>query len=72
MHREAQPTNPPRADYRLTALGHVVAERLLALINLVEVRMPEVLTAQERYDGTRATSGETPAGRGVAAGRGGR
>ena len=30
VHREAQPTNPPRVDYELTPLGHEVAERLLA------------------------------------------
>ncbi|MFD5427476.1 winged helix-turn-helix transcriptional regulator [Streptomyces sp. NPDC127084] len=53
VHREAQPTNPPRVDYELTPLGRQVAERLMALIELVESRMPEVLTARERYDETR-------------------
>ncbi|MFI1400984.1 winged helix-turn-helix transcriptional regulator [Streptomyces sp. NPDC020681] len=53
VHREAQPTNPPRVDYELTPLGHAVAERLLGLIRLVEGRMPEVLAARERYDETR-------------------
>ncbi|MFF2963029.1 winged helix-turn-helix transcriptional regulator [Streptomyces sp. NPDC057963] len=51
VHREAQPTNPPRVDYELTPLGRQVAERLLALIGLVEGRMPEVLRARDRYDG---------------------
>ncbi len=64
VHREAQPVNPPRVDYRLTPLGHAVAQRLLALIGLVEERMPEVLTAREAYDGRRGESAETPAGRG--------
>ncbi|MBL1101212.1 winged helix-turn-helix transcriptional regulator [Streptomyces coffeae] len=64
VHRDAQPTNPPRVDYRLTPLGSAVATRLLALINLVEERMPEVLEAQAVYDGTRADSGRTAAGRG--------
>jgi DNA-binding HxlR family transcriptional regulator len=50
VHREAQPTNPPRVDYSLTPLGADTAERLLALIELVEGRMPEVLAAQQRYD----------------------
>ncbi|ATL85769.1 helix-turn-helix transcriptional regulator [Streptomyces samsunensis] len=76
VHREAQPTNPPRVDYRLTPLGSAVAERLLALIYLVEDRMPEVLTAQERYDTGRAGSGGAAAardaGRTAVAGRGGR
>ncbi|MFB6711942.1 MULTISPECIES: winged helix-turn-helix transcriptional regulator [unclassified Streptomyces] len=50
VHREAQPTNPPRVDYALTPLGRQVAERLLGLIQLVEGRMPEVLRARDRYD----------------------
>ncbi|MFF4504028.1 winged helix-turn-helix transcriptional regulator [Streptomyces sp. NPDC001401] len=53
VHREAQPTNPPRVDYELTPLGHEVAERLLGLVHLVEGRMDDVLAARERYDGTR-------------------
>jgi len=64
VHREAQPVNPPRVDYRLTPLGLAVAERLLALIGLVEARMPEVLTAREAYDGRHTESAEAPAGRG--------
>ncbi len=50
VDREAQPTNPPRVDYRLTPLGRDVAERLLSLIELVESRMPEVLAARASYD----------------------
>ena len=53
VHREAQPTNPPRVDYELTPLGREVAERLLALIHFVEGRMGDVLAARERYDETR-------------------
>lgn len=63
VHREAQPVNPPRVDYRLTPLGSAVAERLLALISLVEGRMPEVLGARERYDGRRGKRAD-PTGRG--------
>ncbi|MFD7404705.1 winged helix-turn-helix transcriptional regulator [Streptomyces sp. NPDC059866] len=54
VHREAQPTNPPRVDYELTPLGHEVAERLLALIHYVEGRMDDVLAARGRYDEERA------------------
>lgn len=54
VHREAQPTNPPRVDYELTLLGRQVAERLLGLIELVESRMSEVLAARERYDEAHA------------------
>ncbi|MDQ0774209.1 winged helix-turn-helix transcriptional regulator [Streptomyces aurantiacus] len=53
VHREAQPTNPPRVDYELTPLGHEVAGRLLALIHFLEGRMDEVLGARERYDTAR-------------------
>ncbi|MHC3471867.1 winged helix-turn-helix transcriptional regulator [Streptomyces sp. 7R007] len=53
VHREAQPTNPPRVDYELTPLGRQVAERLLGLIRLLEGRMDDVLAARERYDATR-------------------
>ena len=53
VHREAQPTNPPRVDYELTPLGREVAQRLLALIQVLEGGMDDVLAARERYDETR-------------------
>ncbi|MFB8777099.1 winged helix-turn-helix transcriptional regulator [Streptomyces broussonetiae] len=53
VHREAQPTNPPRVDYELTPLGREVAERLVGLIEFVEGRMGDVLGARARYDETR-------------------
>ncbi|MEU7059633.1 helix-turn-helix domain-containing protein [Streptomyces sp. NPDC046197] len=55
VHRDAQPTNPPRVDYELTPLGREVAERLLALIHCVEGRMDEVLTAREEYDARQSS-----------------
>ena len=55
VHRDAQPTNPPRVDYELTPLGRGVAERLLTLIHFVEGQMDDVLEARQRYDGTRGT-----------------
>lgn len=54
VHREAQPTNPPRVDYELTPLGREVAERLLALIHCVEGRMDDILSARRGYDEARA------------------
>ncbi|MEV0574442.1 MULTISPECIES: winged helix-turn-helix transcriptional regulator [unclassified Streptomyces] len=57
VHREAQPTNPPRVDYELTPLGRQVAEQLLGLIHLVEGRMSEVLVARGRYDESHAVRG---------------
>ncbi|MER5752906.1 helix-turn-helix domain-containing protein [Streptomyces sp. NPDC002088] len=53
VHRDAQPTNPPRVDYELTPLGREVAQRLLALIQVLEGGMDDVLAARERYDETR-------------------
>ncbi|TWG05944.1 winged helix-turn-helix transcriptional regulator [Streptomyces brevispora] len=54
VHREAQPTNPPRVDYELTPLGRQVAGQLIGLIQLVEDRMAEVMVARERYDEAHA------------------
>ncbi|MFF6990289.1 MULTISPECIES: winged helix-turn-helix transcriptional regulator [unclassified Streptomyces] len=54
VHREAQPTNPPRVDYELTPLGRGVAERLKDLVDFVESRMDDVLAARTRYDETRS------------------
>ncbi|WP_329334270.1 helix-turn-helix transcriptional regulator [Streptomyces sp. NBC_00663] len=53
VHREAQPTNPPRVDYELTPLGQEMAKRLLGLIHFLEGRMDDVLDARQRYDETR-------------------
>jgi DNA-binding HxlR family transcriptional regulator len=53
VHREAQQTNPPHVEYRLTPLGRATAERLLSLIELVERRMPEILAARDSYDAER-------------------
>ncbi|MFF4153812.1 winged helix-turn-helix transcriptional regulator [Streptomyces sp. NPDC001651] len=55
VHRDAQPTNPPRVDYELTPLGRGVAERLISLIQFVEGQMDDVLTARRHYDETRGT-----------------
>ncbi|GGV59204.1 HxlR family transcriptional regulator [Streptomyces longisporoflavus] len=54
VHREAQPTNPPRVDYELTPLGREITDRLMDLIRFVEGRMDGVLEARERYDNLAA------------------
>ncbi|MGW1726196.1 winged helix-turn-helix transcriptional regulator [Streptomyces sp. NPDC002306] len=51
--REAQSTNPPRVDYELTPLGREVAQRLLALIQVLEGGMDDVVAARASYDETR-------------------
>jgi DNA-binding HxlR family transcriptional regulator len=53
--RDAQPTNPPHVEYRLSPLGRAAAERLQALIDLVETRMPDVMASRESYDAARGT-----------------
>ncbi|GAB3576898.1 helix-turn-helix domain-containing protein [Amycolatopsis endophytica] len=50
VHREAEPTIPPRVEYSLTALGAEVAGRLRELIELVEGRVQEVEAARRAYD----------------------
>ncbi|GHE71427.1 HxlR family transcriptional regulator [Streptomyces longispororuber] len=57
VHRDAQPTNPPRVDYRLTPLGQRVAERLLALIACVESAQDAVIEAQRAYDSREGLGG---------------
>ncbi|GAA1696841.1 winged helix-turn-helix transcriptional regulator [Fodinicola feengrottensis] len=54
VDRVAQPVIPPRVDYSLTPLGSEVAEKLFALMDLVESRMPAVLAARDEYDGAKA------------------
>jgi DNA-binding HxlR family transcriptional regulator len=53
VRRAARATNPPYVEYSLTPLGQEATERLRALIELVEGRMPEVLAARARYDAVR-------------------
>jgi DNA-binding HxlR family transcriptional regulator len=48
--REVRPTSPPEVFYRLTSLGEGLAEHLQALVDWIDARTPEVVTAQMRYD----------------------
>ena len=50
VYRDVQATIPPRVEYSLTPLGRKVAEKIVDLIELVEAAVPEVRTAQARYD----------------------
>lgn len=54
VHREAQPTIPPRVEYSLTPSGIEVAARLRDLIEFVEGKVPEVAEARARYDEAKA------------------
>lgn len=53
VRREVQATIPPRVEYSLTPLGAEVAGRLRGLIDLIEGRLPEVLSAQSAYDAAK-------------------
>jgi DNA-binding HxlR family transcriptional regulator len=48
--REARPTIPPHVEYSLTPVGREVAAKLLDLIELIESRMPKVMSARAEYD----------------------
>ena len=54
VHREAQPTIPPKVEYSLTPSGEKAAELLLGLIDFIEGQMPEVTAANARYDEAKA------------------
>jgi DNA-binding HxlR family transcriptional regulator len=55
--RDAQPTIPPRVDYRLTELGHEASARLIPLMDLVA----DMADAQMTSAGTAAaTPGGSP------------
>ena len=53
VHREAQPTIPPKVEYSLTPRGRRTAALLLALIRELEDQMPEVLAANAEYDAAK-------------------
>ncbi|SDC38128.1 transcriptional regulator, HxlR family [Sanguibacter gelidistatuariae] len=53
--RTVRETIPPNVEYSLTPLGTRVADRLLALITVVEESVPEVVEARAAYD-TRGLS----------------
>jgi DNA-binding HxlR family transcriptional regulator len=50
VHREAQPTIPPKVEYSLTERGRKTADMLMDLIECVEAQMPEVMAANAAYD----------------------
>ncbi|GAF48079.1 HxlR family transcriptional regulator [Rhodococcus wratislaviensis] len=54
--REVLEAIPPKVEYSLTPLGAEIGSRLVGLIELVESRMPDVRTAQEKYEAGRGVS----------------
>lgn len=53
--RTVRETIPPNVEYSLTPLGTQVADRLLALITLMEDSVPEVVEARAAYDARAST-----------------
>jgi DNA-binding HxlR family transcriptional regulator len=43
VHRDAQPTIPPRVDYSLTDRGHEIAARILPLMAWIDVNAADIL-----------------------------
>ena len=48
--RAVHSTIPPRVEYDLTPIGLTVTAKLTELVDCLEASMPEILSAQERYD----------------------
>jgi len=47
VERISYPVVPPHVEYRLTSLGKEVGEKVEALADWIEVKLPEILAAQK-------------------------
>lgn len=47
VERISYPVVPPHVEYRLTPLGEEVGEKVEALADWIEVKLPEILAAQK-------------------------
>jgi DNA-binding HxlR family transcriptional regulator len=47
VERISYPVVPPHVEYRLTPLGEEIGERVEALADWIEVKLPEILAAQK-------------------------
>ena len=54
IRRTVTPTNPPRVDYELTALGHSLREPVEALGRWAYEHQSEIKRAQARFDAKQA------------------
>lgn len=48
VERIAYPVVPPHVEYRLTPLGEEIGQKVEALADWIEVKLPEILAAQKR------------------------
>lgn len=51
VQRIAYPVVPPHVEYSLTAMGEDVARLVAALADWIEVNVPQVMAARERFGG---------------------
>ncbi|MGA3310127.1 MAG: helix-turn-helix domain-containing protein [Xanthobacteraceae bacterium] len=63
--RTVFPTDPPRVDYALTALGRDLLNPVSALGAWAIRNQPKIARARERFDGTAATTAKAFAGKPV-------
>ena len=56
IHRKATPTVPVTVEYSITPLGQTLATTVDALRLWAENNIKDVLTAQQRYDGSGAAA----------------
>lgn len=47
VERISYPVVPPHVDYRLTPLGEEIGQKVEALADWIEVKLPEILAAQK-------------------------
>lgn len=57
VDRIAHDVVPPHVEYRLTPLGQEAAEKVRALADWIETRLPRILQAQEARRGATASDG---------------
>jgi DNA-binding HxlR family transcriptional regulator len=54
VRREVHNAIPPKVEYSLTATGERVADKLIALIAVLEDEVPTITAAQSEYDAARS------------------
>lgn len=54
VHREVEPSAPPKVSYSLTPLGEGLAATLQTLLSWIASHTADVITAQHRHDALRS------------------
>lgn len=50
VERISYPVVPPHVEYRLTPLGEEIGRKVEALADWIEIRLPDILAAQQRRE----------------------